>query len=180
MPETRRLFFALALPDEIRSALVAWRSSHFPLSAGRPIAQANLHLTLAFLGDVSAAKQRVLSQLAGRIQQPGFQVQINDAGQWLRSGVIWVGPRQPSRPLLQLAGLLRAQAARNGCHQPGLPFHPHVSLYRQATEAVSLPPPGFNWSFTLSEFALYSSTYRQGRTTYHMLEKWPLATENLP
>lgn len=180
MPETRRLFFALALSDEIQSALVSWRGSHFPLSAGRPVAQANMHLTLAFLGDISAAKERVLSQLAGRIQQPGFQITLNDAGQWLRSGVIWVGPRRPARPLLQLASLLRAQAARNGCHQPGLPFHPHITLYRQATEAVLLPPPGFNWSFAVSEFALYASTYRQGRTTYRMLERWPLSTAPLP
>jgi hypothetical protein len=72
----------------------------------------NLHLTLAFLGDVSAEKQQALSQLAGRIRQPGFTLKLDDAGQWLRSRVVWLGMRQPPRGLLQLANMLRAQAAQ--------------------------------------------------------------------
>ena len=175
MAETRRLFFALALPDEIRAELIAWRATQFPLSAGRPVAQANLHLTLAFLGDISAEKQRALSQLAGRIQQPAFTLRLDDAGQWLGSGVIWTGPRQAPRGLLQLADMLRSQAARSGCYQAPLPFHPHITLYRNAIHAVTLPPPGFGWSFRVNEFALYSSSFKQGRTQYQMLGQWPLA-----
>jgi 2'-5' RNA ligase len=175
MAETRRLFFALELPGEIQSQIISWRATYFPLSAGRPVAQANLHLTLAFLGDISVAKQRALSQLAGRIQQPAFNVSLNDAGQWLRSGIIWTGPRQAPRGLLQLADMLRAQAARSGCYQAALPFHPHVTLYRHATQAVALPAPGFSWSFRATEFALYASSFKQGRTQYQVLEKWPLS-----
>ena len=174
MSETRRLFFALELPDEIQSALISWRATHFPYSAGKPVVQANLHLTLAFLGEISADKQRALSRLAGRIRQSAFNLCLNDAGQWLRSGVIWVGPKQSPRGLLQLADMLRAQAARSGCHQPAMPFHPHITLYRQANQAVALPAPGFSWPFRPTEFALYSSSFKQGRTHYQVLEKWPL------
>lgn len=177
MAETRRLFFALALPDEIQSQIISWRATHFPLSAGKPVAQANLHLTLAFLGDISAEKQRALSQLAGRIRQSAFNLCLNDAGQWLRSGVIWLGPRQAPRGLLQLADMLRAQAARSGCYQTPLPFHPHITLYRQATQAVALPAPDFSWSFRPTEFALYSSNFKQGRTRYQVLEKWPFSEQ---
>jgi len=177
MAETRRLFFALALPDEIQSQIISWRATHFPLSAGKPVAQANLHLTLAFLGDISADKQRALCQLAGRIRQSAFNLCLNDAGQWLRSGVIWLGPRQAPRGLLQLADMLRAQAARSGCYQTPLPFHPHITLYRQATQAVALPAPDFSWSFRATEFALYSSNFKQGRTQYQVLEKWPFSEQ---
>ncbi len=41
--------------------------------------------------------------------------------------------RRAPRGLLQLAELLRSQAARNGCHQSALPFHPHITLLRAAT-----------------------------------------------
>jgi len=173
MAETRRLFFALELPGEIQSEIISWRATHFPYSAGKPVAQANLHLTLAFLGDISAEKQWALCQLAGRIRQSAFNLCLDDAGQWLRSGVIWVGPRHAPRGLLQLADLLRAQAARSGCYQAAMPFHPHITLYRQATQAVALPAPGFSWSFRPTEFALYSSSFKQGRTQYQVLEKWP-------
>jgi hypothetical protein len=55
------------------------------------VAADNLHLTLAFLGEVSADKQRALAALAGRIRQPGFTLTLDDAGQWLRSRVVWLG-----------------------------------------------------------------------------------------
>ena len=175
MTETRRLFFALALPDEIQSGLIAWRTGHFSRSAGRPVAQSQLHLTLAFLGEVSTAKQQALSQLAGRIRQRAFTLRLDDAGQWPGSGVVWVGPRQAPRGLLQLANMLRAQAARSGCFQAPLPFHPHITLYRNATQTVALPPPDFSWSFRVSEFALYASSFKKRQTAYQILDKWPLS-----
>ncbi|QKO14989.1 2'-5'-RNA ligase [Dickeya solani] len=82
------------------------------------MAAANLHLTLAFLGEVSDAKIQVLQTLAGRIRQPAFTLNLNDAGHWPRPGVVWLGCRQAPRGLLQLAEMLRSQAARNGCYQP--------------------------------------------------------------
>ncbi|MDF2624784.1 MAG: 2-5 ligase, partial [Kosakonia cowanii] len=124
MPASKRLFFAIELPAKLQPQLVQWRAQHFAPEAGRPIAAANLHLTLAFLGDISAEKQKALETLAGRIRQPGFTLTLDDAGQWLRSRVVWLGSRQPPRGLLQLADMLRAQAARSGCYQSPQPFHP--------------------------------------------------------
>lgn len=109
MPESKRLFFAIELPTPLQRQIVRWRADHFPPEAGRPVAAANLHLTLAFLGDVSAEKQRALAAMAGRIAQPEFTLHLDDAGQWLRSRVVWLGTRQPPRGLLQLANMLRAQ-----------------------------------------------------------------------
>lgn len=96
MSEPQRLFFAIDLPAEIREQIIRWRATHFPPEAGRPVAADNLHLTLAFLGEVSAEKEKALS-LAGRICQPGFTLTLDDAGQWLRSRVVWLGMRQPPR-----------------------------------------------------------------------------------
>ena len=58
MSEPKRLFFALELPTTVREEIIQWRAAHFPPEAGRPVAAENLHLTLAFLGDVSADKQQ--------------------------------------------------------------------------------------------------------------------------
>lgn len=177
MSESKRLFFAIALPADIQQQIVSWRAQQFPPEAGRPLAAANLHLTLAFLGDVSAEKQRALEQLAGRIRQPGFTLTLDDAGQWLRSRVVWLGSRQPPRGLLQLADMLRAQASRSGCYQSPQPFHPHITLLRDASHAVRLPPPGFRWSFAVQEFVLYESQFHQGRTRYTQLKSWALKRE---
>lgn len=174
MSEPKRLFFAIELPADIQTQVVNWRAQYFPPEAGRPIAAANLHLTLAFLGDISAEKQRALETLAGRIRQPGFTLNLDDAGQWLRSRVLWLGSRQPPRGLLQLADMLRAQASRSGCYQSPKPFHPHITLLRDASHAVAIPPPGFCWSFPVSEFVLYESQFIRGRTRYTPLNRWTL------
>ncbi|MBX4825657.1 RNA 2',3'-cyclic phosphodiesterase [Klebsiella grimontii] len=155
MSEPKRLFFALELPAEVQRQIVHWRAASFPEDAGRPVTAANLHLTLAFLGEVSADKQRALSAMAERIRQPGFTLTLDDAGQWLRSRVVWLGTRQPPRGVLQLANMLR-----------------------DARHAVAIPPPGFRWAFAVNEFVLYESSFSRGRTRYKALERYPFDKES--
>lgn len=174
MSEQKRLFFGIALPEESRQSLIKWRADTFADEAGRPVAAANLHLTLAFLGEIGAEKSRALQQMAGRIRQPAFTITLDDAGHWPRSGVVWLGPKQAPRGLLQLAGILRSQAARSGCYQSPLPFHPHVTLLRNATQPVTLPPRNFRWQFRVERFALFESVFSKGRTHYKMLADWEL------
>lgn len=176
MPESKRLFFALELPDETRQEIVHWRAEHLAQDAGRPVAAANLHLTLAFLGEASTEKQKALEAMAGRIRQPGFTLQLDDAGQWLRSRVVWLGCRQSPRGLIQLADMLRAQASRSGCYQSPTPFHPHITLLRDTSHAVALPAPGFKWSIPVKAFALYESQFTGGRLRYTALNRWTLQT----
>lgn len=171
---TQRLFFALELPDALQQQLVQWRADCFAADAGKPVAAANLHLTLAFLGEVSTETAEQLQQLAARIRQPGFTLDLDDAGHWPRPGVVWLGCQRAPRGLLQLANLLRAQAARHGFAQSTQPFHPHITLLRHAAQAVALPPRGFHWRIEVSHFALFASSFTQGRTRYRRLARWPL------
>lgn len=174
MPAQRRLFFALSLPPTLQTQMIQWRADNFPADTGRPIAAASLHLTLAFLGEVSEQKEAALRSIAGRIDAKGFSLQIDDAGHWPGAGVVWLGTRRAPRSLLQLADILRSHAARNGCYQSTLPFHPHISLFRAATRAVAIPPTTPNWTLDAKEFGLYQSIYERGRTRYALLQSWPL------
>ncbi|CCP01652.1 2'-5' RNA ligase [Erwinia amylovora Ea644] len=174
MGEVKRLFFALELPDSCKQSIIRWRAETFPAEAGRPLAANALNLTLAFLGEVSDEKARALMQLAGRIQQPAFSLTLDDAGHWPRSGVVWLGPRQAPRGLLQLAQLLRSQAARSGCAQTAQPFHPHVTLLRHATQPLALPARNFNWSLTVKRFVLFQSQFTAGRSRYKEVAAWSL------
>ena len=171
---SQRLFFALELPDSLQQQLVQWRAEQFAAEAGKPVAAANLHLTLAFLGDVSDETSRKLQRMASRIEQRAFTLDLDDAGHWPRPGVVWLGCQRAPRGVLQLANLLRAQAARHGCAQSAQPFHPHITLLRQATHPVALPPRGFHWRAEIQHFALFSSQFVRGRTRYQALARWPL------
>ncbi|MBG6243767.1 RNA 2',3'-cyclic phosphodiesterase [Candidatus Symbiopectobacterium sp. 'North America'] len=143
----------MSLPDSLAQTLVQSRAQHFTPEAGRPVAAANMHMTLAFLGDVSEQKERALRLLADRI-------------------------RQAPRGLLQLAALLRSQTARSGCYQSPQPFHPHITLLRGATRPMALPPANFDWTLSAERFALYESRWEQGKTRYQQVAEWPLAHPN--
>lgn len=73
-------------------------------------------------------------------------------------------------------------AARSGgaqrCYQSPQPFHPHITLWRDARQAVPIPPPGFRWTFPVNEFVLYESSFSHGRTRYTALEHYPFDKEN--
>ena len=77
--------------------------------------------------------------------------------------------------MLQLANMLRAQAARSGCYQSPQPFHPHLTLLRNTAHAVPIPAPGFHWEIPVSEFVLYESNFINGRTRYTPLQRWTLS-----
>lgn len=175
MTSTRRLFFAVVLPAAVRQAAIAWRAGQFPYEAGRPVAADQLHITLAFLGDISANKEQALRAAAMRLQQKAFNLVLDDCGHWPGSGVVWLGMKRAPRGLLHLAQWLRAQAARNGCYQSPLPFHPHVTLLRQAHNAVALPSGTPGWEMTVASFGLYASLFDNGRTRYMLQDSWPLA-----
>lgn len=179
MSEQKRVFFGVTLPKESSQSVIEWRAATFPEETGRPIAAANLHLTLAFLGDISAEKRSALQQMAGRIRQPAFTLTLDDAGHWPRSGVVWLGPKRAPRGLLQLADLLRSQAARSGCYQSPLPFHPHVTLFRNALQPVALPPRNFSWPFRVERFSLFESLFSNSRTRYRELAGWDLQQETV-
>jgi 2'-5' RNA ligase len=155
MSEPKRLFFAIELPltPSGKSFTGARRLSG---RCRRPVAADNLHLTLAFLGEVSADKQRALAALAGRIRQPGFTLTLDDAGQWLRSRVVWLGTRQPPRGLLQLASC--AQAAQRLLSKPAAvssAYHPAARCPPRGAD----PPPGFQLDVSVNEFVLYESSF---------------------
>lgn len=95
MSNSRRLFFALSLPDALQQQVIRWRAEAFAPEAGRAVAAANLHLTLAFLGEVTAQKELALRKLAGRIVQPGFSMRLDDLGHWPRPA--WSGSAPAAR-----------------------------------------------------------------------------------
>ena len=136
MSEPQRLFFAIDLPAEIREQIIHWRATHFPPEAGRPVAADNLHLTLAFLGEVSAEKEKALSLLAGRIRQPGFTLTLDDGLSAFACG--WLDSRHALNPAGEYAPF-------TGCPQRLFSKQSSVSStyypLRDASEAVTIPPP---------------------------------------
>lgn len=60
----KRLFISIPLPDDLIRALVDWQESYMNLRGVRWTVAENLHITLAFLGDIEEGR---ISELSGKL-----------------------------------------------------------------------------------------------------------------
>lgn len=166
-----RLFFAL-WPDDATRVALAGAAALLTLRDGRSVAQADLHVTLAFLGEVPQARVAALRMMAAALRQEPFELEIATAGWWRRSRVAWLSPSSVPAPLAALAASLHegagitAQAAAN--------YRPHVTVAR----GVRRPPgllAGFSVPWAVRSFALIASNSDAIGARYQSLAQWPLA-----
>lgn len=151
-----RLFFALWPDPPLRAALAGIAAALRGSCGGRPPPARNLHLTLAFLGDVPPSRLPELVELAAGIPLRPFRLTLDRIGWWPRQRLAWAGAQDCPAALEALAGMLAAELHAAGFRSERRPFVPHVTLLRDAQRAppqtvAELPP----WKVT--QFVLASS-----------------------
>lgn len=124
-----RLFVALPLPEAVRRQLALLQQG---VAGARWVRSEQLHLTLAFLGEVT---EKQATELISRLQQirfAPFTLQFDRLGCFPQTGlprVLWIG-LQSSPDLLQLAHEIRYAACAAGVLLEHRPFAPHITLAR--------------------------------------------------
>lgn len=155
MSERRRLFFALVPDTETRGRL-ADISASLPGELGRRVRPENLHLTLVFVGSADSELADCLQSRAATVEPPEFCFTLDLLGHFPRSGVLWLGSRERSRPLLDLVGALVAALEPCGFRPERRPFAPHVTLMRKVRRRGRLPElDALEWR--VREFVLMES-----------------------
>jgi len=159
-----RLFVAIDLPEEIK---VAIRSLRVPISGVKWVAEAQLHLTLRFIGDADDNFfAKIATSLSGIVAAP-FSLALMGVGVFpLKRDpkVLWVGITR-SEALLNLQDDIERVLFQSGLEPEVRPFSPHITIARlkEAPKALLAPflqkNSGFSTAFfSITEFALYSST----------------------
>lgn len=165
-----RLFFALKCPSDLGEAVCNWRDSQG--IGGRPVAQANLHMTLAFLGNQPAAAVEGLGQLAASVRVDAFTLRL-DQLRLIGKDFACLTPSQNPSPLNQLVEQLHAGLSTHGVVLDARPFLPHVTLSRRVQALPDLQPRPFQWS--IDRFGLYRSDNTPRGVLYSELASWSLA-----
>ena len=169
------MFFTLWPDASLRAALAALARDVAREARGRATAAANLHLTLAFLGDQPAQKLEVLQSLAGGIGGPSFALTLDEIGCFRRTGIAWLGASTPQPALLALQGRLASALRQAGFSLDERPYAPHLTLARHARTPVhSVLGRPVAWNVT--SFALVASDLGRDRPTYRIVDEWALAT----
>jgi 2'-5' RNA ligase len=170
---TRRLFFALWPDDATRDALNRtgkWLHQHWD---GRRMRADTLHLTLAFLGNLSAVQLDTLLQAIHGIPSDAFELNLDQAGYWPHNQIGWLGLKQPSGQLQSLVQALRDQLRALDIPFDDRPHTPHITLLRKAQGGAAVECLPVNW--TIDEFVLVASNPRADGAHYDVLKNWSLA-----
>ena len=136
-----RLFIAIELSDEIKTALVEAQNAMYDRGVrGSFSPEENLHLTLAFIGDYPASEP-VLDALSTLRFSP-FPLNLDGLGCF---GDLWWAGVKESPALAALARRVRRALAEGEIPFDRKRFAPHITLLRRATKSAAglrLSPAG--------------------------------------
>ncbi|MCI1965294.1 MAG: RNA 2',3'-cyclic phosphodiesterase [Oscillospiraceae bacterium] len=128
------MFIAVALSPEIRDTLEDVIQRLRPCcESGRFTKAENLHLTLTFLGEVSAAKAELAREAMDAVSVFPFPLHVGGFGYFRRQSgdIFWAGVER-SEPLSFLHRQLSSQLRSRGFSLERRGFRPHLTLARQA------------------------------------------------
>ena len=133
-----------------------------------------IHVTLFFIGAIERSRIADLAALARGIAADAFELDLSVLGYWRHNRIVWAGTTHAPAPLGAVVAQLQERLAREGVPTDDRPYHPHVTLVRDAprapvSTALSVP----RWC--VNDFALVESVPGAGSVRYEVLERWPLA-----
>ena len=178
----RRLFFALWPDAPARARLAQATQAVVRVSDGRAVPAEQLHLTLAFLGAVPAARLAELEALAaaavraaGLPDEP-LALTLGRLERWSGPQVLCVLPVHPPAALGALARGVVGTLGAAGFAPDLKPFRPHVTVARKVVRPSELAPIApVRWTF--ERIALIESRTLERGPVYSVVGTCPLYGE---
>lgn len=146
------------------------------LTDGQAVPRANLHMTLAFLGQVppAATTQLIdkLDQLSAQQKLHSFSVCLNALTLWQKAKALClVGPLDDPH-LAALQQECQQVATSLGLHHQQHPFTPHITLFRKAKQFTPLAVEPI--TLNANTLHLYQSVSDNAGVHYPIIQSWPL------
>ena len=180
-----RAFIAIELPGSIREALAREQARFRAVCQdARWVRPEGIHLTLKFLGGISAEQEAMVKKALGQMKLfEKFTIRANGFGFFpnaRRPRVFWASLEAPP-DLAQLAARVESALAPLGFPPENCPFKPHLTLARfkiprpqpklEALVAAAGNP--LLGSFEVSEFFLWESRLLPSGAEYHKVARFP-------
>lgn len=171
---SERLFLALWPDQAVCDALHRLACALHQQFGGKPVPQANLHLTLAFLGAVSTETRRQLEHSVCVNDIPAFALTLDALGFLLRPQVVWVGCRETPEGLVAMVSRIRETLQAFPVAHETRPYLTHITLLKKVKTAASFPQfEPINW--TVRRIVLVKSQTLPGGAEYESMKEWALA-----
>ncbi len=171
----QRLFFAVWPQESARKEIAAVQNRLKPDLPARWVRPENLHMTLAFLGEVEPERLASLKAAADRVSFAGFELVLDQIEHWRRPQVLCLTTSGICEPLTRLAVDLARNLLSEGFELERRPFSAHLTLARKVFHppAETLLEKPIHWKS--SSFALVESVQDDRGSNYINLQAWPLS-----
>ncbi|HXH49385.1 MAG TPA: RNA 2',3'-cyclic phosphodiesterase [Terriglobia bacterium] len=180
-----RAFVAIELPGSIREALAREQARFRAVCPdARWTRPEGIHLTLKFLGDISAQQEAQVKRALGQMERfEKFTLRAQGFGFFpdaRRPRVFWAGLEAPP-DLARLAAQVENALAPLGFPPENRPFKPHLTMarfklpgpQRKLESLVAVLDNPLLGSFEVSEFFLWESRLMPGGAEYHKVARFP-------
>jgi 2'-5' RNA ligase len=135
-----RAFFALVPGESVRVALCTLGRALAEQIGGRAVPAHNIHLTLAFIGNVEPLRVSALCALLDELPRYSFVLTLDRVGEWHHAGVAWTAPSVVPRTLTALHARLDERLRVGEFPVEARPFRPHVTLVRRRKRPLADGP----------------------------------------
>ncbi len=167
-----RLFFALWPDPRTREALAA-AADALDIRDGRRVRDENLHLTLAFLGQVDDACAARLAGLSFSPAPAPVVLDVTATGWWRGAGVAWLAPETPPPALTRLRDRILDAARGAGAVPDPRAYRPHITVARAVRRAPRARGSiATHWQ--ADDFALVESHTESAGARYVAIRRWAL------
>ncbi|WP_417761358.1 RNA 2',3'-cyclic phosphodiesterase [Shewanella sp.] len=175
-PWPKRCFLGFALTDVQQQQITQWQQA-LNESSVRWVPQANLHLTLAFLGQLRPEHMAQLMACVPQLTRQRFRQPLTQLAYWPQPKIGCITATTVAPALQQLA-----DAAQQLMQQLALPssehsvYRPHITLARKANSLAEAWPqlPSLQLTLQPSALHLYQSQSGDSGVSYSILHRWPL------
>lgn len=168
----KRLFFALWPDASERTAISAGASRAIAGAGSRAVPAVNYHITLAFLGPVSASSVAGIVEVVSSVRFLPFRLELDHTGYWPKSRVAWLAPSTCPLQLSDLVDNLWNKLAALGFEAEARAYRPHVTLARRVSGGFGKRlPKTIIWQ--ANSFALAESCPGSSGPVYRLLEQFP-------
>ena len=166
-----RLFLAIWPDDAAAKRLSSLAADAAKRTGGRAVPGANIHLTLAFLGDVPEARVPEIEAIARSVTAPTFQVSLDELGSFRKAKVAWIGCSTVPAVLACLERDLTQGLRAAGFALDDRPYAPHVTLVRKIDRRLG-PETAEAIEWRASAFELVRTEF--GKGSYSRLAAYSL------
>lgn len=167
----RRVFFAL-WPDDTTRTEVSQLSERLEQPGLRKLKPTNLHVTLAFLGNVEEAVIQTLRQRARGLKSSPVTLQFDEIDYWPKPRIVCLTCQKQPSSLYQLINALNHLIQDLPVHRESRPFRAHMTLARKAQYRPDICFTPI--SMQAKKFALVESVSLTSGVEYRLIESWDL------